>query len=85
MEKGGVSVFSHLFQNFPQFIVIHTVKGFGIVNKAEIDASERRGILWMWRGPSGLRWVWRNVDTESLPCDLLPGDSSFSMFLWTNM
>ena len=29
--------FSHLFQNFPQFIVIHTVKGFGIVNKAEID------------------------------------------------
>ena len=31
--------YSHLFQNFPQFIVIHTVKGFGIVNKAEIDVS----------------------------------------------
>ena len=30
--------YSHLFQNFLQFIVIHTVKGFGIVNKAEIDA-----------------------------------------------
>ena len=29
--------YSHLFQNFPQFIVIHTVKGFGIVNKAKID------------------------------------------------
>ena len=29
--------YSHLFQNFPQFIVIHTVKGFGRVNKAEID------------------------------------------------
>ena len=29
--------YSHLFQNFPQFIVIHTVKGFEIVNKAEID------------------------------------------------
>ena len=29
--------YSHLFQNFPQFIVIHTVKDFGIVNKAEID------------------------------------------------
>ena len=28
---------SHLFQNFPQFVVIHTVKGFGRVNKAEID------------------------------------------------
>ena len=29
--------YSHLSQNFPQFIVIYTVKGFGIVNKAEID------------------------------------------------
>ena len=29
--------YSHLSQNFPQFIVIHTVKGFGIVKKAEID------------------------------------------------
>ena len=30
--------YSHLLKNFPQFIVTHTVKGFGIVNKAEIDA-----------------------------------------------
>ena len=30
-------LYSHLFQNFPQFIVIHTVEGFGLVNKAEID------------------------------------------------
>ena len=30
--------YSHLFQNFPQFVVIHTVKTFGIVNKAEVDA-----------------------------------------------
>ena len=29
--------YSHLFQNFPQFVVIHTVKGFGIVNEAEVD------------------------------------------------
>ena len=29
--------YSHLFQNFPQFLVIHTVKGFGTVNKAETD------------------------------------------------
>ena len=29
--------YPHLFQNFPQFIVVHTVKGLGIVNKAEID------------------------------------------------
>ena len=36
-EAGEVVRYSHLFQNFPEFIVIHTVKGFGIVNKAEID------------------------------------------------
>ena len=36
-EAGQVVWYSHLFQNFPQFIVIHTVKDFGIVNKAEID------------------------------------------------
>ena len=29
--------YSHLFQNFPQFVVIHTVKGFGMANKAEVD------------------------------------------------
>ena len=31
--------YPHLFKNLPQFVVIHTVKGFGIVNKAEIDVS----------------------------------------------
>jgi len=36
-EADQVVWYSHLFQNFPQLIVIHTVKGFGIVNKAEID------------------------------------------------
>ena len=36
-EAGQVVWYSHLLKNFPQFIVIHTVKGFGIVNKAEID------------------------------------------------
>ena len=36
-EAGQVVWYSHLFQNFPQFIVTHTVKGFGIVKKAEID------------------------------------------------
>ena len=36
-EAGQVVWYSHLFQNFPQFVVIHTVKGFDIVNKAEID------------------------------------------------
>ena len=34
---GQVVWYAHLLKNFPQFVVIHTVKGFGIVNKAEID------------------------------------------------
>ena len=37
-EAGQVVWYAHLFQNFSQFIVIHTVKGFGIVNKADMDA-----------------------------------------------
>ena len=37
-EAGQAVWYSHLLKNIPQFIMIHTVKGFGIVNKAEIDA-----------------------------------------------
>ena len=36
-EAGKVVWYSHLFKNFPQFAVIQTVKGFGTVNKAEVD------------------------------------------------
>ena len=36
-EAGKMVWYSHLLKNFPQFVVIHTVKGFGIVNKAEVD------------------------------------------------
>ena len=36
-EAGQVVWYSHLLNNFPEFLVIQTVKGFGIVNKAEID------------------------------------------------
>ena len=36
-EAGQVVWYSHLFQNFSPFVVIHTVKGFGVVKKAEID------------------------------------------------
>ena len=35
-EIGQVVWYSHLFKNFPQFVVIHTVKGFGVVNKADV-------------------------------------------------
>ena len=36
-KAGQVVWYSHLFKNFPQFVVIHTVKGFGMVNKTEVD------------------------------------------------
>ena len=36
-EAGKVLWYSHLFKNFPQFVVIHIVKGFGVVNEAEVD------------------------------------------------
>jgi len=38
-EAGLVVWYSHLLKNFPQFLMIHTVKGFGIINKAEVDVS----------------------------------------------
>ena len=36
-EAGEVLWYFHLFENFPQFVMIHSVKGFGVVNKAEVD------------------------------------------------
>ena len=36
-EKGQMVWYSHLLKNFPQFVVIHTVKDFGVVSKAEVD------------------------------------------------
>ena len=36
-EVGQVVWYSHLLKNFPQFVVIHTIKGFGVVNEAEVN------------------------------------------------
>ena len=47
-EAGQVVWYSHLFQNFPQFVVIHTVKGFGIVSKAKIDVFSGTLLLFQW-------------------------------------
>ena len=62
-EGGQVVWYSHLFQNFSQFIVIHTVKGFGIVNKAEIDVFLE--LSWFFNYPA-------NVG------NLISGSSAFS-------
>ena len=39
-EAGEVVLYSQLFQNFPHFVVIYTIKGFGKINKAEVDVLE---------------------------------------------
>ena len=55
--------YSHLFQNFPQLIVIHTVKVFGIVNKAHEDVF--LGLSWFFNDPMDV-------------CNLISGSSAFS-------
>ena len=55
--------YSHLFQNFPQLVVIHTVKGFGIVNKAEIDVFLEPSCFF---------------DNPMDVSNLIPGSSAFS-------
>ena len=54
--------YSHLFQNFPQFILIHTVKVFGIINKAEIDV-----FLDFSGGSDGKASVYNAGDPGSIP------------------
>ena len=62
-EAGQVVWYSHLFKNFPQFVVIYTVKGFGIVNKAQIDVILE--LSWFFHDP---------VDVGNL----ISGSSAFS-------
>jgi len=62
-EAGHVVWYSHLFQNFPQFIVIHTVKGFGIVKKAEIDVF--RELSCFFHDPADVGNSWQ-IDGEKM-------------------
>ena len=68
-EPGQAVWYSHLFQNFPQFIVIHTVKGFDIVNKAEIDVFLELSCFF---------------DDPADVGNLISGSSSFSNPAWTS-
>ena len=47
-EAGWVAWYSHILKNFPQFVVIHTVEGLGIINKAEIDVFLELFLLCWW-------------------------------------
>ena len=66
-EAGQVICYSHLFKNFPQVVVIHTVKGFGIVNKTEIDIFLEPS--WFFNDPMDLG-------------NLISGSSAFSKPSW---
>ena len=66
-EAGQVFWYSHLFQNFPQIVVIHTVKGFGIVNKAEIDVFLELSCFF---------------DDPADVGNLISGSSAFSKTIW---
>ena len=55
--------YSYLYKNFPQFVVIHTVKGFGMVNKAEIDVFLELSCF---------------LDNPVDVCNLISGSSAFS-------
>ena len=78
-EAGQVVWFSHLFQNFPQFIVIHTVKGFGIINKAETDVfwnSLAFSMIWQ------MLAIWPMVPQLFLNLVCTSGSSWF-MYCWS--
>ena len=62
-EADQVVWYSHLLKNFPQFVVIHTVKGFGIVNKAEVDVFLELSCFF---------------DDSADVCNLISGSSTFS-------
>ena len=62
-KAGQVVWYAHLLKNFPQFIVIHTVKGFGIVNKAKIDVFLE--LSWFFHDPADVG-------------NLISGSSAFS-------
>ena len=64
-EAGKVLWYSHLVKNFPQFVVIHIVEGFGIVNKAEVDVFLELSCFF---------------DDPTDVGNLIPGSSAFSKF-----
>ena len=80
--------YSHLFQNFPQFIVIHTVKGFGIVNQAEIDGFLELSCFFhdpadvgnLISGSSAFSKTSLNIREFTVPILLKPGLENFEHF-----
>ena len=76
-EIGKMVQYSHLFKNFPQFVVIHTVKGFSTVNEAEVDVF----FFWNSLAFSMIQWmlaIWSLVPLPFLDPACTSGSSWFS-------
>ena len=78
-EAGQVVWYSQLFQNYPQFMVSHTVKGFGIVNKAEIDVFLE--LSYFFNDPADLA-IWSLVPLPFLKPVWTSGISQFT-YCWS--
>ena len=71
-EASKVVWYSHLFKNFPEFVVVHTVKGFGIVNNAEVDVFRVCGlslntILPLLPSCWGFSFAWPSISADVYP------------------
>ena len=75
-EAGQVVWYFHLFQNFPQFLVIHAVKGFGIVNTAEIDVVLELSCFFMMQR---MLAIWSLVPLPFLKPAWTSGSSRFTV------
>ena len=87
-EAGQVVWYFHLFKNFPQFVVIHTVKGFGIVNKAEIDYFLKNFLVFLMiqqmlaiSGSSAFSKSSLNIWKFMVHASLKPGLNNFEHYL----
>ena len=78
----------HLFQNFPQFVMIHTGKGFGIVNKAEVDVflelscffDDPKDVSNLISGSSAISKTGLNIWKFTVPVLLKPGLENFEHY-----
>ena len=78
-ETGKVVWYSHLLKNFPQFVVIHTVKGFGVVNKADVDVLRELSCFLMIQR---MLAIWSLVPLPFLNPAWTCGSSQF-MYCWS--
>ena len=79
-EVDQVIWYAHLFQNFPQFIVIHTIEGFAVVNKAEIDIFLE--LFCFFNDPANVDIIWSLVPLPFLKPAWTSGISQF-MYYWS--